>query len=146
MTAAPGGQRVIYLGLFLSPTARAELRRRCVPAHALVEADHVTLAFRPGPERLARAVIGQRIRVRVVAGALDERAQAVEVTGAPSDNAVAHITVSRSPGTPAVYSNELLARGRVPVEPFDLDGVVDVFPRSLDDSGMPFADRAPGGS
>ena len=94
----------------LTPKSQRKLLQMVPPVHPNIYAHHVTMAFNPDLETLARyqPMEGQRVRIPVVAVAVDDKAQAVLV-GAESENEYAHITISTADGVGPVYSNDLLA-------------------------------------
>lgn len=135
--------KAIYIGVFLTQESRQKLLESFPARHSTVQADHVTIKFRPSELEVANAPIGHKVKLEVVAEVSDEKGQAVSVRGVLSANRYPHITISCDPangGTPA-YSNELLQKfgatldsisglGNPPPNTLTLDGVVDVFPRS----------------
>lgn len=128
-------EKIVYLGVFLSDASKKKLLRRVPAAHAIVAADHVTLAFRPvGTEwdQLGFRV-GKRVRLLVTGLYQDDLGQAVAVKlwGVRSENERPHITVSYPPESNARYSNALLARSKRRWKLFVLEGVCDTYPRRL---------------
>lgn len=127
----------VYLGVFLTPESRRELLEKFPPKHESVRADHVTLKFKPSDEDMAKFLeknrLGEEVDVEVVGYADDEKGQVVQVKLPEKlsgmDDRTPHVTVSVSPGTEAVYSNELLERDVRPVPPMKLRGYVDGGPR-----------------
>lgn len=120
----------MFVSAVLTDRSRALLLRRVPPAHANVFAHHVTMAFDPDPVVLARyqQMEGRRLRIPVVAVAVDDKAQAVLV-GAESENEHPHITISTAEGVKPVYSNELFEHAdqyHVPI--FTVEAVVVIEP------------------
>ena len=127
----------------LTPESQRRLLRAVPPVHPVVYAHHVTMAFNPDEATLARyqPMAGQRLRVPVVAVALDDKAQAVLV-GVESENDYPHITISVAEGVGPVYSNDLLASAdhqHVPLFTLEADVVIEPLEASqpLTDSGDP---------
>jgi hypothetical protein len=118
-----------FVSLVLTPHSQAILKRIVPPAHPEVHAHHMTMAYKPALHRLEHfhEKAGERLRIKVVGLAQDDRGQAVLVNG-PSDNQYPHVTISCADGVEAKYSNELLARGAKKIKPFWLDGVVTIEP------------------
>jgi hypothetical protein len=88
--------------------------RHHVPSPLLpqVVAHHCTLAFGPTNAEIESYPLEQEVVLRVIGWAADEQAGAVAVASpVPSKSSVPHVTVSLTPGTTAVYSNKLLAKG-----------------------------------
>lgn len=127
---------VSYVGVFLDEESRRELLERVWPVHPVMHADHVTIAFKPDEHVLShwRPMIGQRARLEVVRHHVDDRGQAVVVSGVRADGLALHITISCAHGVAAAYSNDLLKQQSVDLarssESFILFGVIDTFPRT----------------
>ena len=107
----------MFVSAVLTPESHWRLLQRVPPIHPIVYAHHVTMAFKPEGDRLARyqALEGQRIKVPVTAVCMDDKAQAVLV-GVESENEYPHITISVAEGVKPVYSNELLATQRADLQ------------------------------
>lgn len=125
-----------YVGVFLTPESREQLLKDFPPRHDDVQADHVTLAFRPTEEQMealtADASLGEHMTLKVVGLAEDDKGQVLEVElpgGVERpDGRTPHVTVSVTSGTPPIYSNELVGQAR-PVAPRTYEGYVDKGPR-----------------
>ncbi len=63
--------------------------------------------------------------LRVVGPAANDKAQAA-VVNAESANPIPHITISCASGVNARYSNDLVAQGWTPIEPFVLESNIEV--------------------
>lgn len=100
----------MFVSAVLTPQSQRRLLERVPPVHPTVYAHHVTLAYNPEPDALARyrPLEGTRIKVPVTAVCVDDKGQAVLV-GVDSENEYAHITISCAEGVAPGYSNELLA-------------------------------------
>lgn len=128
-------QKPVYVGVFLDPSEHQKLlawweKETGLPLLGLLTDGHMTIKFKPTPEDLAKIPLNERVQMKVIGWAADEKGQAVLVdSNTPSFNAHPHITISTEPPTRAVYSNELLARGHTRVSGPTLTGVVDTFPR-----------------
>lgn len=85
---------VIYLGLFLTPEARATLCRSVTIQHTKVSFDHVTLIYKPSREQYINFPIGKRVKVHVLSNIYDKNAQALRVS------------LSRSPSEHSNTTNE----------------------------------------
>ena len=97
-----------------------------LPLLSKVFAHHQTLVFRPTPEDLAKLPVGDKVTLRVIGWAADDRAQAVQVSSPhPGRSAVAHITIAVSADTQPVYSNALLAHHTTRVHGPTLSGTVE---------------------
>lgn len=117
---------VIYSAAFLDYDSHKELLRRYPPVHGRVFGHHMTLAFRPSEEELARTPVGEPVTLLVVGYAVDDVGQAVVVQSSlQSRNSIPHITISCA-STP-VYSNKLLAHGYEAIGPFELKARVGLF-------------------
>ena len=90
-------------------------------------AHHMTLKFKPPAEELEATPVGEKVKLKVVGWAADDKGQAVlvEPEGIASANKHPHVTISTAPGTGPVYSNDLLAKGHNRVSGPTLTGVVD---------------------
>ena len=77
--------------------------------HDNVRCEHVTMAYNPSDEVFKKYenLIGRDVFINVQAVVHDDRAQAAIVTGLPSENEVAHITLSLADGVPASYTKSL---------------------------------------
>jgi hypothetical protein len=120
----------LIVSAVLTPQSRQRLLQRVPPVHPEVKAHHMTISFDPPTERIwnyYRSAVGKPMVLRVYGVAQDERGQAVRVEG-ESENPHPHITISCATGVPAKYSNELLAQGWEPLDPFTLEAVVEIEP------------------
>lgn len=128
-----GDRKPAYLGVFLSSPSRAKLVHEFPYLFHKAEAGHVTITKNVTPEMLAR--VGERVSLRVVGVAENDIVQAAVVSLPPdlkSDNRIPHITLSHAEGASPKDSNTMLATADIqPVRGFSLEGVIDVFPRSL---------------
>ena len=84
--------------------------------HKDVHADHVTLMFDVQPEDLDEVYEGERVPIRIVGAAEDDKAQAAAVVLPQAYQQlvwkpIPHITVSTAPGVDPAYSSDLLAGG-----------------------------------
>lgn len=119
----------MFVSAVLTPGSREELLRRFQPAHAIVHAHHVTMAYKPDAETLEyyRKFEGKRLRIPVIAFAADDKALAVLV-GAESENDFPHITISVAEGVEARYSNDLLRDNKfqqIPIFTVEADVVIE---------------------
>lgn len=126
----------VYIGIFLTPSSRAQLLRDFPAVHENVFADHVTLVFRPKESDLANFDFGSIVRLKVVGYAQDQDGSAVLVDLPPEIEKLSqrnpHITISTAPGIKPFYSNKLISKpGNVErVSPKTYEGVIDGFPRN----------------
>jgi hypothetical protein len=130
----------LYVGVFLTPEARALLLLRIAPIHPEVHADHMTIKFKPTDLELENLVLGKAVRLKVTSSVHDEKGQAVNVHGVFSANKHSHITISvdRDKGGTPNYSNELLEKDEtqgvvfttVFPEELILNGTIDTYPRT----------------
>lgn len=126
-----------YVGVFLTPEAKKEILRDFPAAHPNVQADHVTLLFKPTEEQMedlrSRFKMGQSVPLKVTGVAQDDKAQAlsVELPAALEGTSKGrpHVTVSVADGVSPMYSNELLEAGSRAVGPRTYEGYLDVGPR-----------------
>jgi hypothetical protein len=108
--------KVNYIGLFLTPESRRQLLDWCPPIHKNISADHITLAFKPDAETLAKLtpLLGQNFEVRLTDAVADDKGQAmgVIIKDLPFvENLFPHITISCAEGIQPAYSNELMEKG-----------------------------------
>lgn len=126
-----------YVGVFLDPETRKQLLRDFKPKHENVEADHVTIAFRPSEEdvkAIRKALqFGSRVPLKITGYAEDDKGQALTVELPPELAGHArrspHITLSIAPGVEPVYSNELIQENLVEIPPRTIEGTLDGGPR-----------------
>lgn len=122
-----------YVGVFLSASSRAALADVFPYAFHKAEGGHMTLSKKVTPDLLA--MVGSQVRLRVVGVAQNDRVQAAVVSlpsGITSDNETPHVTLSHVEGASPKESNDMLRSTPLsPVTPMILQGVIDVFPRSL---------------
>jgi hypothetical protein len=85
-----------------------KLKKDFPPKHAKVFAHHSTIAFKPESE--AGLELGKRVSIKVLGRAFDDKGDALFVENPKSKMKFPHITLSCSPETDPVYSNELLER------------------------------------
>ena len=112
---------VKYIGVFISARSWTRLLRWFTkvsgePLLPVRPSDpHMTIKFAPTTRDVAMTPNGALATLDVVGWAADEKGQAVEVVvrdGGNMANKVPHITIANAPGVGAVYSNELLQRGK----------------------------------
>jgi len=118
----------VLVKALLTPGSQQILLQRIAPVHEWVKGTHMTIAFNPPMERFEQKyqpIIGQPVALRVVGQAQDEKGQAV-VVEAMSENRIPHITISCASGIGPVYSNQLLAGGYEPLQPFNLEAEVAI--------------------
>jgi hypothetical protein len=128
----------LYVGVFLTPESRAKLLSFVPPIFKDVYADHMTIMFHPYDLLLENLTLGKTVKLRVIAHARNEKVQAVAVIGVLSANHDAHITISvnKEKGGRPNDSNDMLRTAFMDEQVqlanvnIDLEGVVDVFPRS----------------
>ena len=116
-------RKAIYTAAFLTDAAKIELKNwwKLGTKTELLEnefAHHMTIKFRPTPEEVLALPVGEKVSLRVMGYAQDEKGQAVVVSpvGVVSSNDIPHITISTSnteddKKVSPVYSNELLSEG-----------------------------------
>lgn len=104
------GRRDGYIAAIISQSAAARLSALAV--HPDIYCRHMMAAYRPDATAWERFgnLVGQSRGLTVVGIAQDERAQAVLVTGCPSENEHPHITVSCARGVPPAYTIQMVAR------------------------------------
>lgn len=127
-----------YLGVFLTPEAKQKVLERFPAKHENLQADHVTLMFRPTDEDMEQVrenlQLGQKVPLKVTGYVEDEKGQALVVELPPEIQAQSrrspHLTLSLAPGIEPIYSNELIQGNVIDVPPFELEGVLDGGPRS----------------
>lgn len=134
-----GGKPPPYVGIFLAPDVKRQLLEDFPAAHQGVQADHVTLVFKPTAEQLEvikeKFPPGTAVPIKVTGVAQDEKAQALEVELPPDvaelgTNQRPHVTVSVAEGVSPVYSNELLSGGTQKIDdPKSYAGYLDLGPR-----------------
>lgn len=120
MEEGPPDQEVKYIGAFLSDKSWHRLLRwfqrvsgeRLLPQRP--DDPHVTIKYAPTFRDVMRTPRGALLTLSVVGWASDDKGQAVEVKlqDARSASPVPHITLATAPGVKAVYSNDLLKRGK----------------------------------
>lgn len=136
-------KKPVYIGVFLSSQSKAALAHRFPYAFDKLPDGHVTLARDITPDLLA--LVGTRVSLRVVGYAEDDRIQAVTVAlppGISSVNRIPHVTLSHVPSAEPKEANAMLAQADImPVSGLTLDGIIDVYPRSLIPSAARVASR-----
>lgn len=121
-----------YTGVFLDASSKKRLldwwvKHTDAKPLGTIHADHMTIKYKPTAEEFKKTPLGQKIMMKVIGWASDEKGQAVLVQpkGVASANQHPHVTVATAPGVEAVYSNVLLAKGSNRVSGPTLTGVVD---------------------
>ncbi len=121
LESKPKTSDILYVGAILTKDSQEALyhsisKRVAIPADWKKFCHHMTIQFKPSSE--GNWVFGEDLTLIVTEIAADEKGIAVRVE--PNTNnrelhmppdQIPHITVACSPGTPPVYSNELLRRG-----------------------------------
>jgi hypothetical protein len=123
-----GSPRVSYSGIVLTDESHENLTGHFQPKHPEMLAHHMTIKMGPleGPDR---DFIGNKVKLRVVTYASDDKVEAVGVeqmgNQPKSHNKVPHITLSvnREAGGKPFHSNKLRGWDRVETV-IDLEGVV----------------------
>lgn len=122
--------KVVYLGVFLTEDSKEKLLGLFPERLPVVHAHHLTIAYKPDRQKVLDFNFGQRVRLRVVGKAADDKCQAALVSGDfESENAKPHVTVSTAEHVPPKYSNELLESAAVaPFEPaIEIEGVFGAY-------------------
>lgn len=125
---------IVYVGVFLNAESKEKLLSKFSPIYGDVHADHMTVMYKPSGVFIRNFDLGKKIILSVVAYGFSDKAQAVFVDGMLSININPHITVSvnKEAGGKAKDSNEIQLKTLLaPDSVFDLEGVLDVFPRSV---------------
>jgi len=128
-------KNVVYSAIFLDDQSHRELltwweKATGTPLLGKVFGHHMTIKFKPTPEEVEKLPMGEKVKLKVIGWAADEKAQAVLVDPeVPSTKAKAHITVSTDPGVSPAYSDTLLKTPITHVTGPTLEGVVGTFPR-----------------
>lgn len=103
---------VLYVAVFLTQESRDVLLAMVPPAHPLVSADHMTLAYKPSVQQLLDLPLGAHVQLKIIGSAADSRAQAVAAdppTWLPPTTSVStHITISVAVGAKAVEAGHLI--------------------------------------
>lgn len=132
-------RKPIYYGIFLDEQSHKNLFdfwKSSLKKELLSEnyGHHMTIKFKPSDEEIEKytPLIGQKIKLKVIGFASDEKAQAVLVSSeVKSTNINPHITISVDVGVAPSYSNELLANGFNVIDGPELTGTFDQFPRTV---------------
>ena len=120
-----------YMAIFLDARSKAALAKEYSFLHDKIKNDHLTLTYLCKDEKL-KQLVGQRVSLKVIGHAADDKGQAVVVSGYDRlDGGVPHVTLSHSGSVGPKYSNDLLKKGWERVNGPTLRGVIDSFPRSL---------------
>tara|TARA_Y100000034_G_scaffold119157_1_gene160639 strand:- start:722 stop:1285 length:564 start_codon:yes stop_codon:yes gene_type:complete len=137
--------KAIYLGAFLSKKAKVQLENWWLattqtPILEQEKMHHMTIKFRPSPEEVLAAPIGELVGLKVDGYALDGNGQAIFVTpiGTHSTNDIPHVTVSVAEGISPVYSNNLLEEGITEVDGPVLEAEVGFFATNGTDTLIKF--------
>jgi hypothetical protein len=120
-------KKPIYIGLFLDEASNSKLFSAFAPKHETKYGHHTTIKFKPTPEDIEKANLGQKVTINVIGYAEDEKGQAVVVSGIDSGNKNPHITISTASGTSPVYSNELLETGYEDISGPSLTGTIGLW-------------------
>lgn len=110
-------KRIVYLGSFLTPEGKEQLRRFIRPVHPNLHLDHVTLHFGLNHDTLKNdysSMLGKVNKLRVTGRAYNDECDALIVdTTFPSKNAYPHITVSTADGIKPFKSNALVQAAQI---------------------------------
>jgi len=128
---------VEYLGIFLTPQSKRKLAQLVPAEFNQKSGDHLTILHGPTEEELEEflPMIGKHIILTVTHEVANDRVQAVKVRDVWTARGAPHITLSWQAGASPAESNDLVAtqRGQM-IQPWiQLQGVYDVYPRSLED-------------
>jgi len=134
----PDPEEVEYLGIFLTPQSKEKLKQVIPPKFKQKSGDHLTILFDPDEEDLERFLpyVGKRIVLTVTHEVDNDRVQAIRIKDIETEQGIPHITLSWDEGASPAESNELIETetGR-PIQPWlKLQGIFDVYPRSLEDN------------
>lgn len=127
--------KTIYWAVKLDEASSGKLLDKFPAQHENVYAEHMTIVFNPSSSVDAALMsrCGEEVSLDVVGHLADTKGQAVAVQSpnvARIGGGVPHVTISCSPGTKPVYSNELLKNSWDAVETITLTGRVARFTRS----------------
>jgi len=142
-TEKPCGNRVAarksdklpqYVGLFLTPQSKRQILKEFPPTHAQVFADHVTLLYEPTEADIAQLELGSLVKVQVKSLHEDAKGQALSINLPPAlariSNRTPHITISTAPGVDPFYSNQMLTKPGLKVQPRQYTAILDGADRS----------------
>jgi hypothetical protein len=116
--------KVLINAVVLDEASVRELNSRYPGIYPNHFSHHMTIDFGKDyyPDNL-----GQEVTMTVDGYAKDDNAEAVHISGANSDNANPHITISTNSGIKPSYSNQLMANGYEKIQPFMLKGIVSSY-------------------
>lgn len=97
-------KKPIYSALFV--VSKSKLIERFRPKYNNIFCHHSTIEF--GDVDLTKITLGKKYKIKVLAIARDENADAVIVENLKSSNEYPHITLSCKDGINPVYSNKLI--------------------------------------
>jgi hypothetical protein len=131
-------EEIEYLGIFLTPQSKAKLRRLIPAAFNQKSGDHITVVHGPDEDQLLKfsASIGKKVVLTATHVMENDRVQAIRIKDVWTERGHPHITISWAEGASPIESNALVAEQQgMPIQPWvQLEGIYDVFPRSLEDS------------
>lgn len=89
------------------------LQETGLPLLPRIVSHHVTIQVKPSLQEVSQLPLGQKVPVKVLGWAADQKAQVVVVDVGPftRTDSVSHITVALNEGASPAYSNELLKHG-----------------------------------
>lgn len=101
----------LYYAVYLNEESHQMLLAAVPAIHKNVYAEHITVAFKPSPEKvfwLERARSDKYVELTVIGMVFDDRGQAVSIKEPVRlDDGIAHITISCADGTKPAYSNSM---------------------------------------
>lgn len=86
--------KILYSGIFLTPSSKSQLLSLFHPSHKIIYADHVTLKYLPSELELRGLKIGETVSIELIGYYEDDKIQAVECL---YNDESYHVTISTAP-------------------------------------------------
>jgi T4 RnlA family RNA ligase len=127
--------RIIYSGIFLTPSSKSQLLTMFGPTNTIVYCDHLTLKYMPFDYELRGLKVGETVAIKVIGYYADKKIQTIKCEYDGKD--IYHITISTAPAVSPTESNDITDWSII--KPFNIYGTVGVMTQLEEDQlcGLP---------
>lgn len=121
--------RIIYSGIFLTPSSKSQLLTMFGPTNTIVYCDHLTLKYMPFDYELRGLKVGETVAIKVIGYYADKKIQTIKCEYDGKD--IYHITISTAPAVSPTESNDITDWSII--KPFNIYGTIGVMTQLEED-------------
>lgn len=121
--------RIIYSGIFLTPSSKSQLLTMFEPTNTIVYCDHLTIKYMPFDYELRGLKVGETVAIKVIGYYADKKIQTIKCEYDGKD--IYHITISTAPAVSPAESNNITDWSII--KPFNIYGIIGVMAQLEED-------------